>query len=66
METDNTFEQDVALALRLNIIHPNTLANASPAFVQYWQRVREEVQKRKHLSAKGETDVNLNRATLKC
>ncbi|MGR5298451.1 hypothetical protein ACPV5U_23515 [Vibrio mediterranei] len=56
METNkNAFEHDVALASRLNIITSKTLTNASPAFVQYWQQVNEEVQKRKHPSFTGDT-----------
>jgi hypothetical protein len=44
METLSEF--DIALAQRLNVITPNVLAHASSDFVEYWQRVTQEAQRR--------------------
>lgn len=44
METLSEF--DIALAQRLNIITPNVLTHASSDFVEYWQRVTQEAQRR--------------------
>ena len=43
----NLSEFDIELAQRLNIITPNTLTHASSDFVEYWQRVAQEAQRRK-------------------
>ncbi len=42
-------EFDIALARRVNILNPKTLANASPEFVRYWSQVQKEIERRNAL-----------------